>query len=399
MKLTRDAQVVVDTITELGGRALLVGGFVRDWFLGLPSKDIDIEVHGDVTPADLHLALSKLGRVDAVGISFGVLKFGRDVDVSFPRRDSKSGVGHTGFAIEFDSDMSVEEALARRDFTINSIAVDAVTREVIDPFGGQEDLKLGVIRATSDAFEDDPLRVLRAVQFAGRFGFKLDPELAARSIVVKSSFETLSKERLWGEWEKILTKAKSLQAVTDALKLTGWDQFFPDWTDAKFADLVLLRIKAQGVTGERRAAMTLAAMFSGRTELLRAFCRHIDAPTWLRRAAMKLAEAEPVGEHIGIEAKVRVIGRWLGQHVQLQDWLLVHWHGPGSPLWESAADQGILERPLIRLLRGEHLIARGFETGPVFGTIIALAQTEQDRKGWTTEAEAVAWLDENWRSE
>lgn len=132
--LTPDAERAVEVITALGGRPLLVGGCVRDRLLGIESKDIDIEVHGPVSPEALIEALSAEGRVDAVGMSFGVIKFGRDVDISFPRRDSKTSSGHTGFTIEVDQTMTVLEALSRRDFTINSMAMDPLTDELIDPF-------------------------------------------------------------------------------------------------------------------------------------------------------------------------------------------------------------------------------------------------------------------------
>src|SRR5918912_1770480 len=135
-------------VKDEGGRALLVGGCVRDALLGRQPKDWDVEVYG-VAPAHLRALLEKFGRVDAVGEAFTVYKLGRDVDVSLPRRERKRGRGHRGFVIEGDPAMSFEEAARRRDFTINAILQDPLTEEIIDPFDGRRDIDQGVLRAVS----------------------------------------------------------------------------------------------------------------------------------------------------------------------------------------------------------------------------------------------------------
>ena len=130
-------------VRDQGGRALIVGGWVRDRLLGRESKDVDLEVFG--LPADrLRGLLERFGKVDVVGASFQVFKVG-DIDVSLPRRESKAGRGHKGFAVTGDPAMTVEEAARRRDFTINAVSWDPVSEEYIDPFGGREDLERGVL--------------------------------------------------------------------------------------------------------------------------------------------------------------------------------------------------------------------------------------------------------------
>lgn len=387
---TADAETAVQVIASLGGRPLLVGGFVRDCFLRIESKDIDIEVHGPVSPDDLRVALSKHGRVDAVGMSFGVLKFGRDVDVSFPRRDSKTGEGHTGFAIEFDQDMTVEEALARRDFTINSIAIDAITGEVIDPFGGQADIEAKIIRHTSEAFADDPLRVLRAVQFAGRFGFTIASETAELCQSIRLSFHDLSIERVWMEWSKILTKGKSMRAVSESLVVTGWEGHFRQWGRGEFTDVVLSKADRQpDMTPERRSAIVLGSMFACRGVELRKHLADIDAPGWLRHDAVALAQHHEINTG-SLDVTLRRIARTLGS-VRLRDWLLCRFIFSG-PVFERAHGLGILDAAQPALLTGHHLIDAGLHPGPEFGTILAAALEAQDIEGWTTEAEAVHWF-------
>ena len=190
---------------DAGGRALCVGGFVRDRLLGKSSKDLDVEVFG--IPQDALLPLLRtLGRVEPVGQAFPVYKLGA-IDVALPRRESKTGRGHKGFTIEGDPSMTFDEAARRRDFTINAIGWDPLTDEYLDPFNGRQDLRLRVLKIVHPAtFPDDSLRVLRALQFAARFELTIDADTAriCRSIPL----DDLPAERIWGEFEKLLLQAE-----------------------------------------------------------------------------------------------------------------------------------------------------------------------------------------------
>jgi tRNA nucleotidyltransferase (CCA-adding enzyme) len=193
-------------VSALGGRALLVGGCVRDPLMGGTPKDWDVEVYG-VAPATLRALLETFGRVDAVGEAFTVYKLGADLDVSLPRRERKTGRGHRAFVIEGDPQMTFEEAARRRDFTINAILQDPLTGEVIDPYGGRADIEKRILRAVApDTFIEDSLRVLRAAQFAARFEFEIEPQTfeLCRSI----DLTDLPRERIWGEMEKLLLGAQ-----------------------------------------------------------------------------------------------------------------------------------------------------------------------------------------------
>jgi tRNA nucleotidyltransferase (CCA-adding enzyme) len=212
------------------GRPRVVGGCVRDWLLGLEPKDFDVEVPG-VDFETLHRVLSPFGATDVVGRSFGVIKLrlgGNEYDFSLPRRDSKTGAGHRGFAVAPEPNLSDSEAAARRDFTINAIAYDPFTQTLIDPCGGESDLRAGVLRHTSAAFTEDPLRVLRAVQFAARFDFALAPETAALCRSIKSSFSELPVERIWGEWAKWAEKSLKPSRGLAVLQETEWLAHFPE---------------------------------------------------------------------------------------------------------------------------------------------------------------------------
>jgi tRNA nucleotidyltransferase (CCA-adding enzyme) len=196
---------LAEAVREAGGRALVVGGWVRDDLLGQPSKDLDIEVFG--VPADaLRALLERFGRVESVGESFAVYKLG-GLDVSLPRRESRIGRGHKGFAVEGDPTLSIEDAARRRDFTVNAMSRDPLTGETLDPFGGRADLDARVLRAVDPAtFADDSLRVLRALQFAARFELTLAPE--TKALCRRLPLDDLPPERVWGEVEKLLLGAR-----------------------------------------------------------------------------------------------------------------------------------------------------------------------------------------------
>ena len=201
-KITKLAKI----ISENGGRAMFVGGCVRDELMNVEPKDFDVEVYG-IEPQKLREILESFGRVDTVGEAFTVYKIGQNLDVSLPRRERKTGRGHKGFTVEGDPEMSFEEAAERRDFTINAILKDALTGEIIDCFGGREDIKNKILRVVSaETFPEDSLRVLRAAQFAARFEFDIEPETV--ELCCKIDLTDLPKERIWGEMEKLLLKAE-----------------------------------------------------------------------------------------------------------------------------------------------------------------------------------------------
>ena len=206
---------IVAEIAKKNGKALLVGGAVRDLLLGLPTKDLDIEIHG--LPLDqLQEILSQFGPVSIVGKSFGVLRlhsldpaFAQDelrrtgIDWSLPRADSAGR--HPEVII--DPNMNFADAFKRRDLTINAMGIDLNTYELIDPWNGYADLKAGILRAPDEKlFMEDPLRLFRVMQFIGRFEMQPDKELNA--ICSKMSFKGISVERIEAEFDKLLLKSK-----------------------------------------------------------------------------------------------------------------------------------------------------------------------------------------------
>jgi tRNA nucleotidyltransferase (CCA-adding enzyme) len=217
---------IAQRIRAAGGRALIVGGWVRDRLMGRSCKDLDVEVYH--LPAEqLKAILGEFGSVNTVGESFTVYKVA-DVDVALPRRESRVGRGHRAFEVTGDPDLSFVEAARRRDFTVNAIALDPLTDEYIDPFDGRADIQAKLLRAVDpNTFADDSLRVLRAVQFAARFEFVLDD--ATRQLCRTIPLDDLPSERIWGEIEKLLLHAARPAIGLDlALDLGVIDRLFPE---------------------------------------------------------------------------------------------------------------------------------------------------------------------------
>jgi len=199
---------IAEEIRDQGGSAWYAGGYVRDRLMGRASLDLDLEVHA-LPLADLERILHRYGRVSAVGRSFGILKLHApegDADFSLPRRENREGRGHRGFVVDLDPGIGFEEACARRDFTIGAMLENVLTGELLDFFGGREDLKARLLRHVGPAFEEDPLRAYRLMQQAARFEFSVAPETLA--LCRRMDLSELAPERVFEEWAKLLLMAE-----------------------------------------------------------------------------------------------------------------------------------------------------------------------------------------------
>ncbi|WP_426516367.1 CCA tRNA nucleotidyltransferase [Diaminobutyricibacter sp. McL0618] len=435
---------------------MIVGGAVRDaLLLSKPaSKDVDIEVYGLSAKEALISALSKIGAVDERGIAFGVVAAsvdGEDFDISFPRRDSVDGAGHRGFNADIDPGLDIRVAFGRRDFTINAIGFDPATEELVDPFSGANDLRAGVLRHTSDAFVEDPLRVLRGVQFAGRFGFVLAPDTATLCRTIVPLFAELSVERVWGEWRKLARRAVFWPEALTALAQTGWDVHFPElaatkgirqdpewhsegdvWTHLGLAArAAALAAESAKLSDKDREVAVLGALVhdfgkvthttfegkrirsTGHAEAgvapAKRFLNRIGAPHWIAERVLPIV-AEHMS-HTSVEgapspAAVKRLIRRLKRNesgASIYDWARVvdaDCAGRGRSAKRSPAGRwlAVAEKvgpgPRPSLLRGEHLIERGLKPGPGFGSIIQASIIAQDDGVFDDIDGATRWLDE-----
>jgi tRNA nucleotidyltransferase (CCA-adding enzyme) len=234
MIIPKILEKISKTISKEGGRAVIVGGSVRDYFLGVEAKDFDIEVFGLEKLEDLEAILAQFGRVALVGKSFGVLKFINQKDTydfSFPRKEKKIAAGHKGFEVEVDGRFSYEVAARRRDFTINAMGYDIEEKIFLDPFGGREDLEKKILRHIDDkTFVEDPLRIYRGVQFSARFRSTMAKETKAlcRRMIEEGLLEELPKERIYEELKKLFLKAKKPSIGFELMRELDVLRYFPE---------------------------------------------------------------------------------------------------------------------------------------------------------------------------
>ena len=215
-------------VNEQGGEAYFVGGYVRDKIRGEENKDIDIEIHG-IAPNTLEEVLSHFGTPMEIGKSFGVYKLrGYSLDIALPRKEKQTGKGHRDFKIDVDPFIGTRKAAMRRDFTVNSIMENVLTGEIVDHFGGVDDLVKGVLRhIDDDAFGEDVLRVLRGAQFAARFGYKIASK--TKDLCRKFDLRELSRERVFEEMRKALIKAPKPSLFFECLReLNQLDVWFAE---------------------------------------------------------------------------------------------------------------------------------------------------------------------------
>lgn len=382
-----------------GGRALLVGGSVRDALLGRPSKDFDVEVHGLDMDA-LHRVLTPLGRVNEVGRSFGVLKVRlrgarhaaetAEIDVALPRRDSREGPGHRGIRATADPDLGVREAARRRDLTINAIAWDPLLDRFEDPFDGIGDLRAGVLRAVDAAtFGEDPLRALRVAQFAARFEFDVDPVL--ERLCAEMPLHELPAERIRGEVEKLLLRARRPSVGwAFAQRTSAWAKVLPEW-DRPASELDrCAAIDVPPPVSGRRLALMLAAASLGLTEA--------ETERGLDRLGVYKQDGYAVRKQVlflvgrydearaGLDAtacrRLAEVGE-VGLLALLAD-------RPDACMLASAL--GVLREPLPPLLGGRDLHRLGLPPGPAMGSILAALREEQLTGRVGTSDEALGWL-------
>ncbi|MCF3651187.1 CCA tRNA nucleotidyltransferase [Synoicihabitans lomoniglobus] len=449
---------VLEAIRRVG-RPRLVGGCVRDALLGTTPGDLDIEVGG--TDFDTLLAvLRPFGSTDVVGRSFGTIKLRRNgtvYDFSLPRRESKTGTGHRGFKVEPDPLLSDAEAAARRDFTINSMAWDPFDSQLIDPHGGQRDLQVRVLRHTSPAFGEDPLRVLRGMQLAARFDLTLAPETRELCRGIVASGRELPLERIWGEWDKLCLHATTPSRGLHVLRETGWTVLFPEidalidtpqepeWhpegdvfahtchcVDALVGSaawhhsppdrrrililavlahdfgkpLTTVRIEKHGTwrwTSPRHASEGLAP-----TET---FLARIGAPLRLAPGILPLVKfhlAHIDGGADGLtDAQLRRLARKLAP-ASIADLVeVMRADALGRPpldgrateklisgLAERAAQLAVQDRAPTPLVQGRDLVKRGLKPGPAFAPIIAAAYEAQLEGAFSDEQSSSIWLDD-----
>lgn len=398
---------IAGDIRDAGGRAFLVGGWVRDALLGKPCRDYDVEVY-DMAQDALVPILSKYGRTNLVGKAFGVIHLamkGLSLDFSFPRTESKVGYGHRGFVVHTDEKLSFKEAALRRDFTINAMGMELPDLTLCDPYNGIGDLKARVLRHVGPAFAEDSLRILRGVQFASRFGCTLAPETV--ELCRTLSLDDLSVERLFEEFKKWLLKpgkpSLGLRAFLD-IKL---DAYFPEilpfdgsWDVlGEILDNMAELRDCSGLSDTQKMDFAFAALLTGSEGTSLKFLERITNEVHLlKNVPLQLQALRHLDECItgDIPAMRRLAVKLNGLRplcllVQSVPGRYYHTADFAKDLWNVASEYGLLEAAPQPYLTGKMLMDLGVKPGKQMGEIIKQSfEMQLDGKIASAE-EAVAW--------
>ncbi|MDQ6962626.1 MAG: HDIG domain-containing protein [Mariprofundaceae bacterium] len=433
-------------LKKQGATAWLVGGCVRDLCLDINPKDYDLEVYGLAIPKLEH-CLKKLGHCQQVGKSFAVLKLscqGMNIDLALPRTEKKTGMGHRAFEVIADENLALEEASQRRDFTMNAMMINPLSAEFMDFHQGREDLEQGILRHVSPAFAEDPLRVLRAMQFAARFKLTLHPSTAALCQALLPEAASLSDERIWSEWEK-WADAPYPSYGLKCLKDSSWWNLYPElqaleacpqdpewhpegnvWIHTCYVSDEAAHIALRyGWQGKEKICLIFAALChdlgkpsttthdtdhirsrghsQAGVEPMLSFCEKIAAPQWLSAHLAPL-----IKEHLcfhGASLSHKSVRR-----------LAVRLEPSNIEIWEALTEADLSGRPPLKksrpavawlqmaqelqfaknkpamMITGKVLIAHGIASGPSMGVILRDAYEAQLDGCFENETEAAQWL-------
>lgn len=433
---------IFEEIKKAKGNPYFVGGYVRDHLLGIANKDIDIEVF-NINLGDLVSILNKFGQIKTVGVSFGVIKLtiGEvEFDFSLPRTENKIGNGSKGFIVETNQNINTLQASERRDFTFNALLMTPDGR-IIDHHNGIEHLEKRIIKHTSLKFAEDPLRVLRGFQFAGRFGMSLNPSTASLCNKLKSEAKYLSKERIWGEWWKWASKSTSPSMGLKFLADAGWlisqlknlmgcpqnSEWHPEgdvWTHTlHVCDEAVKIAERQNLNELERGILVLSSVCHdmgkplvtkkdsnnrwvspkhNNPRVANDFLESIGCPKSIKEVVLKLVEEHMVHLNPVSEKSVKRLILRLKPAKTSQLIALIEADANGRPplvgglpnnakrikeIQEKIGDR------ILPILKGRHLINMGMRPGKHFGPILEEAWQAQINGEFNTLQGGISWLE------
>lgn len=371
---------IASKVHNRGGVCYLVGGFVRDQELGLESKDIDVEVH-NLQAKEFEDILSEFGEVNLVGKSFGVYMLkGLNVDWSLPRSDRSIGAGHRDFKVTVDPHMGLRKALRRRDFTINAMAYNLKEENLEDPFRADIDIHDRVLRHVDpDTFREDPLRVLRGAQFCARFGLQPSRELVQLCVDMTDSYNSLPKERVFEELKKLLLKgvrpSLGLRFLASALWIQYWPEFSPASLEEVYEKIDVAAFRRSLVEDKHRLPYMLSVLLASSSEgEIRSFLSRLTNEESLIQEVILTVENchFPFGCSSRSDEEFRRLEKKC-------DTVLVGW--TACALGVEPKDDFEYESRMVKIgyvakgkkptvVTGKHLIERGMQPAPYFGSIL-----------------------------
>ncbi|WP_321779577.1 CCA tRNA nucleotidyltransferase [Sulfurimonas sp.] len=379
---------------------IIVGGYVRDFLLhnnAQASKDIDIEIYNISSYEKLDTLLKEFGKVNSVGKSFGVCKLSLaniDLDFTLPRIDSKVASGHKGFEVEVKKDLDFSEASRRRDFTMNAIGFDVFKKEILDPHNGVKDLEKKILKMVdAKTFVDDPLRVLRAVQFCARFELKMDANLfnLCSQMIKKDMLLELPKERVYGEIKKLLLKSKRPSIGFKLLnKLKATIKI-----EANLFE-VLDALANENITNIKTKEVLMLVLLSYKQDLeqTKKFISKLSNEIKLASRVSALVVNLPLALDLTKKEFSDYEVFKLATLVNIEEifTLLKVIYGVDNKLYLRAKELGILNTKLPAIIKGRDLISLGLNPSRKFKTILDASYDAQMQGVFQTSSEAKEWL-------
>ncbi|MEN4045645.1 CCA tRNA nucleotidyltransferase [Sulfurimonas sp. NWX367] len=387
---------------------VIVGGYIRDALLGIPSNDIDIELYGVSSLDKVEEILQEFGKVNSVGKSFGVCKMyykNLDLDFSLPREDNKIASGHQGFAIKIYKNLDFKTAALRRDFTINAIGYDVVGKKILDPYHGREDLDKKILRSVDkQKFKEDPLRVLRAVVFASRFRMKLDKilVLTCKEMIKEKLLEELPKERVFQELQKLLLKSDKPSLGFNLLKELGAFSFFRELAflnGQEYKEIFnsLDMLKQLSITNDKEFVILALTVITSKFST-------IQTQTFLQRVTNEKTLIKKVLQLHTIDFDLDDFNDYdiykLAQKTDIA--FYAHYlhvtqkkKKDTEYLLKKAKKLNVLHKPIPPLVSGKDLIELGLQPSKEFSKILQSTYQAQIQNIFNTKSDALIWLQKN----
>ncbi|MDX9743805.1 MAG: CCA tRNA nucleotidyltransferase [Arcobacteraceae bacterium] len=400
---------IFDKLEKDGALCIIVGGFIRDYFFNTTSKDIDIEVYNIISYDKLEEILREFGNVNSFGKSFGVCKLtlnDLEIDFTLPREDSKIASGHTGFGINLKSNLDYITAASRRDFTINAIGYDVHNKKILDPFHGIKDLKNKILKAVdSDKFSDDPLRILRAVQFCARFDLTMDEELfeLCKKMIAANLLNELPKERVFEEIKKLLIKSDKPSVGFKLLNKLGALEYFSElgtlnednWIQVIETIDELAKHKTTNIT--TNTVLMLAGVCHTFNEILITnFISKLTNEKKLLQRVLSLVinqittiksnpELFRLATKVNIEELI-IFNKAIYKHSNNKLYIIC------EEMEKQAKILNILNKKASPILKGKDILACGIKESKEFSTILKDAYEAQINGEFSSSVEGTKWL-------
>lgn len=394
--------IIFNRLREHNATVIIVGGYVRDFLLSentQDSKDIDIEIYNISSYEKLQNILKEFGEVNNVGKSFGVCKLcleSLDLDFTLPRIDSKVASGHKGFDVNIQKDLNFSEASSRRDFTINAIGYEVSKKKILDPHNGITDLNNKILKMVdAKTFVEDPLRVLRAVQFCARFELKMDKELFLQCLqmIKQNMLLELPKERVYAEIKKLLLKSKK---PSIGLELLNELQALEYFSNKSFNLISLDALAKENITNIKTKETLMLALLCCELnqEQTQDFISNLSNEKELASRVTTLVVNLPIALKLSKKDFSDYELYKLATHVDIEEIniLLKVIYGVDKKIFMRAKELNILNHKLPNIIKGRDLIALGLKESKNFKTILDAAYEAQMHKEFISYENGKKWL-------